>query len=175
MVVRGERQVMRSFYRVAGPVRREVHGTREVRGPRDEAGGFTIERARKERDLFRQLGEIRTADGNVIAVAASRTGPLGHIPQISQAEAASVAGLVRMNTRASLLKLAQRKDLPPLELLATALAQSAASAFAGLPKTRGSKAITTRSLAAAVLAEPLVRIEIEAIEVLLRAVRAWDP
>ena len=39
---------MRSFYRVAGPVRREVHGTREVLVPRDASVAFTVERARKD-------------------------------------------------------------------------------------------------------------------------------
>src|SRR2546426_11760654 len=99
MVVRGERQpVMRSFYRVAGPMSREMHGKREVLVPRDEHGGFAVERARKERDLFRDLAAIRSADGNMIAKLASTAGPLGRIPHISQAEAASVAGLVRMRT-----------------------------------------------------------------------------
>jgi hypothetical protein len=167
--------MMRNFYRVAGPMRRETHGGHEVLVPRDDSATFEIERAGKERDLFRELGALGNADGNVIAALASRIGPLGRIPQISRGEAASVAEIVRMRTRESFAKLAERKDLAPLELLVTAIAQSAEAAFTGLPKARGPKALTTRSLAAAVLAEPLLRIEIEAIEVLFRAVRDWDP
>jgi hypothetical protein len=166
--------MMRNFYRVAGPMRRETHGGREVLVPRDDSAAFEMERARKERDLFREVATIGNADGNVIAALASRIGPLGRIPQMSRGEAASVAQIVRMRTRESLAKLAERRDLTPLELLATAISQSAESALAGLPKARGSKALANRSLAAAALAEPLLRIEIEAIEVLFRAVRDWD-
>src|SRR5437762_2941351 len=98
--------MMRNFYRVAGPMRRETHGAHEVLVPRDESVAFEIERARKERDLFRELGALGNADGNVIAARASKIGPLGRIPQISRGEAASVAEIVRMRTRESFAKLA---------------------------------------------------------------------
>src|SRR5688572_27925701 len=105
---------MRNFFRVAGPMRREMHGKREVLVPRDESAFFSVEHARKERVVFRELGEIAPADGNSITALARDLRPHARIPRIKQDEAAAIVGLVRRHTRKILSYLAKLADLPSL-------------------------------------------------------------
>jgi hypothetical protein len=165
----------RNFDRAVAPMMRAEHPGVQVLIPRDAAKGFVIERARKERELYRAVADLEYATAERIAAFVSTSGALGRLPQIRPATAKAFSRLVRTRARETMAKLAARNDLSPAELFVQVLAESHAASIQSIKRVPGANLIIKQSLVAAVLAEPLVRIAVEAGEVIFRAVRMWAP
>jgi hypothetical protein len=165
----------RKFDRAVAPMTRAQHLGVQVLIPRDATKGLVIERARKERELYRAVADLEYATPERIAGFVSASGALGRLPQIRPATAKALSRLVRTRARETMAKLAARKDLSPAELFVQVLAESHAVSIQSIKRVPGANLTTKQSLVAAVLAEPLVRIAVEAGEVIFRAVRMWEP
>lgn len=165
----------RSFDRAVAPMTVATHLGEQVLVPRDAAKGFVVERARKERELYREVANLEHATAQAIAVFAGKVGALGRLPQITPSTAKALSRVVRSRARETVRRLAARSDLSPIELFVQALADSHTESLESVSAVPGADLHTKHSLVAAVLVEPLMRIVIEASEVTLRAIRVWDP